>query len=70
MSPATPSSSAITAQQRRPLPTMGTSPDEHRYEVSVPFDQDIKKLARIIKRLDGRDGAVGWEIKEYMTVRT
>jgi hypothetical protein len=32
----------------------GSSPDELRYEVSVPFDQDIKKLAKIIKRLDGK----------------
>jgi uncharacterized membrane protein YhiD involved in acid resistance len=48
----------------------GSSPDELRYEVSVPFDQDIKKLAKIIKRLDGRDAAVDWEIKKYQTVRT
>jgi hypothetical protein len=34
------------------------SPDELRYEVSVPFDQDITKLAKIIKRLDGRDASV------------
>jgi hypothetical protein len=48
----------------------GSSPDELRYEVSVPFDQDIKKLAKIIKRLDGRDASVDWEIKKYKTVRT
>jgi uncharacterized membrane protein YhiD involved in acid resistance len=47
-----------------------SSPDELRYEVSVPFDQDIKKLARIIKRLDGRDASVEWEIKKFKTVRT
>jgi hypothetical protein len=47
----------------------GSSPDELRYEVSVPFDQDIKKLAKIIKRLDGRDAEVDWEIKKYKTVR-
>jgi uncharacterized membrane protein YhiD involved in acid resistance len=48
----------------------GSSPNELRYEVSVPFDQDIKKLAKIIKRLDGRDASVEWEIKKFKTVRT
>jgi uncharacterized membrane protein YhiD involved in acid resistance len=49
----------------------GSSPGELRYEVSVPFDQDIKKLAKIIKRrLDGRAASVEWEIKKYKTVRT
>ena len=47
-----------------------SSPDELRYEVSVPFDQDIKKLAKIIKRLDGREASVEWEIKKFKTVRT
>ena len=47
-----------------------SSPDELRYEVSVPFDQDIEKLAKIIKRLDGRDASVEWEIKKFKTVRT
>ena len=47
-----------------------SSPDELRYEVSVPFDQDIKKLAKIIKRLDGHAASVEWEIKKFKTVRT
>ncbi len=47
-----------------------SSPDELRYELSVPFDQDIKKLAKIIKRLDGHDASVEWEIKKFKTVRT
>ncbi|MCU1384668.1 MAG: hypothetical protein JWL71_3365 [Acidobacteria bacterium] len=47
-----------------------SSPEELRYEVSVPFDQDIRKLAKIIKRLDGRGASVDWEIKKYKTVRT
>jgi exonuclease VII small subunit len=34
------------------------------------FEQDIKKLAKIIKRLDGRDASVEWEIKKFKTVRT
>jgi hypothetical protein len=48
----------------------GASPDELRYEGSVPLDPDIKKLAKIIKRLNGRDPSVEWEIKKYKTVRT
>jgi hypothetical protein len=48
----------------------GSSPGELRYEVSVPFDQDIKKLAKIIRRLDGRDASVEWEVKKFKTVRT
>jgi hypothetical protein len=38
-----------------------SSPEELRYEVSVPFDQDIRKLAKIIKRLDGRGASVDWD---------
>ncbi len=49
----------------------GSSPTELRYEVSVPFDQDIKKLAKIIKRrLDGLDASIDWKIKKYKTVQT
>jgi uncharacterized membrane protein YhiD involved in acid resistance len=49
----------------------GQSPGELRYEVSVPFDQDIRKLAKNIKhRLDGREASINWEIKKYKTVRT
>src|SRR5258708_33536397 len=49
----------------------GSSPDELRYEVSVPFDQNISKLAKAIKhRLDGRAASINWEIKKYKTVRT
>jgi hypothetical protein len=36
--------------------------------VSVPFDQNIKKLAKVIRRLDGPDMTVDWQIKE-LTVR-
>jgi uncharacterized membrane protein YhiD involved in acid resistance len=48
----------------------GSSPEELRYEVSVPLDQDIKKLTKIIRRLNGPDTSVDWEIKKYKTVRT
>jgi uncharacterized membrane protein YhiD involved in acid resistance len=47
-----------------------SSPNELRYEVSVPFDRDIKKLAKIIKRLDGHAASVEWEIKKLKTVLT
>ena len=47
-----------------------SSPEELRYEVSVPFDQGIRKLAKIIKRLDGGDASVDWEIKKFKTIRT
>jgi hypothetical protein len=49
----------------------GSSPDELRYEVSVPFDLNIRKVAKAIKhRLNGRDASINWEIKKYKTVRT
>jgi hypothetical protein len=47
-----------------------SSPSELRYEVSVPVNQGIKRLAKIIRRLDGRDAPVDWAIKRYTTVRT
>ncbi len=48
----------------------GSSPHELRYEVSVPLDQDIKKLTKIIRRLNGPDTSVDWQIKKFKTVRT
>jgi hypothetical protein len=47
-----------------------SSPSKLRYEVSVPVNQDIKQLAKIIRRLDGRDASVDWAIKKYATVST
>jgi len=48
----------------------GSSPDELRYEVSVPLDHDMKKLAKIIKRLGRRGASVEWEIKRLKAART
>jgi hypothetical protein len=40
------------------------------YEVTVPFDQKIRPLTKLIQQLDGHDGMqVEWEIKKYETVR-
>jgi hypothetical protein len=37
----------------------------------VPFDLNIRKVAKAIKhRLNGRDASINWEIKKYKTVRT
>jgi uncharacterized membrane protein YhiD involved in acid resistance len=57
----------------------GSSPVELRYEVTVPYEQKIRKLTKLIRSLDGhahhgRSGrtaspSVEWEIKRYKTVR-
>jgi hypothetical protein len=57
----------------------GSSPDELRYEVTVPYQEKIRKLTKLIRSLDGhahhghngRPGSpsVEWEIKKYKTVR-
>jgi hypothetical protein len=48
----------------------GSSRDELRYEVTVPFDQRIRKLSKAIKSLAGRNGtSVEWEIKKYKPIR-
>jgi uncharacterized membrane protein YhiD involved in acid resistance len=50
---------------------VGSAPDELRYEVTVPFKLRTQKLTKIIKRLDGHNGAsVEWNIKKYKTVLT
>lgn len=47
-----------------------SSPGELVYEVTVPFDQKIRPLTKLIQQLDGHDGMhVEWEIKKYETVR-
>lgn len=47
-----------------------SSPTELVYEVTVPFQQKIRALTKLIHRLDGHDGTqVEWEIKKYETVR-
>lgn len=57
----------------------GSSSDELRYEVTVPYQEKIRKLTKLIRSLDGhRHGghngrtvspSVEWEIKKYKTVR-
>jgi hypothetical protein len=57
----------------------GSSPEELRYEVTVPYQQKIRKLTKLIRSLDGhahhgyngRTGSpsVEWEIKKYKMVR-
>ena len=47
----------------------GSSRSELRYEVVVPFAQDIRKLSKILTELDGQDGtSIEWEVKKYKTV--
>ena len=47
-----------------------SSPNELMYEVTVPFNQKIRPLTKLIQQLDGHDGMlVEWEIKKYETVR-
>ena len=47
-----------------------SSPTELLYEVTVPFEQKIRPLTKLIQRLDGQDGTVvEWEIKKYETLR-
>ena len=58
----------------------GSSPDELRYEVTVPYQQKIRKLTKLIRSLDGHphhagrtgrgaETSVEWEIKRVKTVR-
>lgn len=47
----------------------GSSEDELRYEVVVPYQEHIRRLTRQIRDLGGRHGTtVEWEIKKYETV--
>lgn len=47
-----------------------SSPTELIYEVTVPFDQRIRPLTKLIQQLNGHDGMqVEWEIKKYETIR-
>jgi uncharacterized membrane protein YhiD involved in acid resistance len=49
----------------------GSSPTELRYEVKVPLDKKVRKLSKLIRNLDKRDGiAVDWRIKKPKVVQT
>jgi hypothetical protein len=42
----------------------GSSASELRYEVTVPLDQRIEKLTKMIRRLDGRETtSIEWRLK-------
>jgi uncharacterized membrane protein YhiD involved in acid resistance len=48
----------------------GSSPTELHYEVTVPFQQKIRQLTKLITHLDGHHGtSVEWEIKKFETVK-
>lgn len=49
----------------------GAAPGELHYEVTVPLEQKIRKLSKLIRKLDARSGtSVDWSIKKYKTLRT
>lgn len=49
----------------------GSSPDELRYEVSVPFNQKLTKLTKRIRSLDKREEtAVDWSSKKPQVTQT
>jgi len=50
---------------------LGSSSHELHYEVTVPIDQKIGKLTRLIRDLDTRRGtSVEWDIKKYKVVKS
>jgi hypothetical protein len=49
---------------------LGSSPHELHYEVTVPFQEKIRKLSKLIRGLDDRHGtSVEWDIKKHKTVK-
>jgi hypothetical protein len=49
---------------------LGSSAHELHYVVTVPFQENVRKLARLIKALVDRHGsAVEWDIKKFKTVK-
>lgn len=49
---------------------LGSSPHELHYEVTVPFQEQIRKLTKLIRSLAGRRGAsVEWDIKKQKVVK-
>jgi hypothetical protein len=49
----------------------GASPGELHYEVTVPLEQKIRKLSKLIRKLDDRSGtSVDWSIKKYKMLRS
>jgi uncharacterized membrane protein YhiD involved in acid resistance len=49
---------------------LGSSSHELHYEVTVPFQEKIRKLTKLIRGLDARHGtSVEWDIKKYKVVK-
>ena len=49
---------------------LGSSPHELHYEVTVPFQEQIRKLTKLIRSLAGRRGtSVEWDIKKQKMVK-
>ncbi len=48
----------------------GSSHERLRYEVTLPLDIKTKRLTKIIKRLNGHNGTVVWNLKKFRTVQT
>ena len=49
---------------------LGSSPHELHYEVTVPFQEQIRRLTKLIRSLAGRRGtSVEWDIKKQKVVK-
>jgi hypothetical protein len=49
---------------------LGESSHELRYEVTLPFEEKIRKLAKLIRGLDEKQGtSVEWEIKKHKLLK-
>jgi hypothetical protein len=49
---------------------LGSSPDELHYLVTVPFQEKVRKLGKLIRGLSERHGqSVEWDIKKFKTVK-
>jgi hypothetical protein len=49
---------------------LGSSPHELHYEVTVPFQEQVRRLTKLIRSLAGRRGtSVEWDIKKQKVVK-
>ena len=49
---------------------LGSAPHELHYEVTVPFQEQVRKLTKLIRSLAGRRGtSVEWDIKKQKVVK-
>lgn len=49
---------------------LGSAPHELHYEVTVPFQEQVRKLTKLIRSLAGRRGtSVEWDIKKQKAVK-